>query len=72
MALKIIGRNGGQLIAESTDEKPVCRYCSWLELMDIIVGKQRSLEFVCSRHLIGAPNRTRCDLFMRETGTDDE
>ena len=62
MGYEVLGRNGGQLIAQSTDDKPVCRYGAWLELMDMIVKHTRSQEFVCSRHLKAhriAPGATR-------------
>ena len=72
MGLRIVGRNGGATIAESTDATPVCRYCEWLAVEQIILGRKHIEEFVCQRHLIGAPNVRCCDLFLRATGADDE
>jgi hypothetical protein len=72
MALRILGTNGGATIAESTGNKPVCRYCEWLTLEQIILAGKRLEEFVCQRHLIGSPNLSKCDLFERATGSDDE
>jgi hypothetical protein len=72
MGLRILGQNGGASIAESTDAKPVCRYCSWLTLEKIILNHKSLEEFVCQRHLKGSPNICKCDLFERATGSDDE
>jgi hypothetical protein len=72
MGLRILGSNGGATIAESTSAKPVCRYCDWLTLESIILAGKKLEEFVCERHLSGSPNLSRCDLFLRATGSDDE
>jgi hypothetical protein len=72
MALRILGLNGGATIAESTSAKPVCRCCDWLTLEQIVLAGKKLEEFVCQRHLIGSPNLSRCDLFLRATGADDE
>jgi hypothetical protein len=72
MGLRILGPNGGATIAESTSAKPVCRYCEWLTLEQIILAGKHIEEFVCQRHLIGSPNLSRRDLFLRATGADDE
>jgi hypothetical protein len=72
MALRILGANGGATIAESTGDKPVCRYCNWLELEQIILDRERLDEFVCQRPLKGSPSVWKCDLFERATGADDE
>jgi hypothetical protein len=72
MALRVLGANGGATIAESTDAKPVCRYCDWLALESIILAGKKLEELVCQRHLIGSPNLSKCDLFLRATGADDE
>ena len=72
MALRILGANGGATIAESTGDKPVCRYCDWLTLEQIILAREHIEEFVCQRHIKGSPNLSKCDLFLRATGSDDE
>jgi hypothetical protein len=72
MALRILGLNGGATIAESTGDKPVCRYCEWLTLESIVLAGKKLEEFVCQRHLIGSPKLSKCDLFLRATGSDDE
>ena len=36
MGLRILGENGGATIAESSNDKPVRRYCDWLTLEQII------------------------------------
>jgi hypothetical protein len=72
MALRILGLNGGAMIAESTGGKPVCRYCEWLTLEQIILAGKRLEEFVCQRHLIGSPSLSMCELFLRAMGADDE
>jgi hypothetical protein len=72
MGLRILGPNGGATIAESTSDKPACRYCDWLTLEQIILAGKHIEEFVCQRHLIGSPNVRCCDLFLRATGADDE
>ena len=64
MALRILGTNGGATIAESTNAKPVCRYCDWLTLESIVLaGKklEEFEEFVCQRHLTGWRNSRKCD-----------
>jgi hypothetical protein len=53
-------------------DKPVCRYCDWLTLESIILAGKKLEEFVCQRHLIGSPKLSRCDLFLRAIGSDDE
>ena len=72
MSLRIIGANGGATIAESTSDKPVCRYCEWLTLESIVLAGKKIEEFVCQHHLIGSPNLSKYDLFLRATGSDDE
>ena len=72
MALRILGLDGGATIAESTGDKPVCRYCEWLTLEQIVLASKKFEEFVCQRHLKGSPNLSRWDLFLRATGSDDE
>ena len=72
MALRILGPNGGATIAESTNNKPVCRYCNWLTLESIVLAGKKLEEFVCQRHLKDSPNLSKCDLFLRATGAGDE
>jgi hypothetical protein len=72
MGLRVLGQNGGATIAESTGAKPVCRYCRWLTLEQIILAGKHIEEAVCQRHLTGSPNLSKCDLFLRATGADDE
>jgi hypothetical protein len=72
MGLRVLDQNGGATIAESTGAKPVCRYCGWLTLEHIILAGKHIEESVCQRHLIGSPNLSKCDLFLRATGADDE
>jgi hypothetical protein len=72
MALRILGLNGDATIAESTGATPVCRYCEWLTLEQIVLAGKRIEEFVCQRHVKGSPNLSKCDLFARATGADDE
>jgi hypothetical protein len=72
MGLRVLGQNGGATIAESTSAKPVCGYCEWLALEHIILAGKKLEEFVCQRHLIGSPDLSKCDLFLRATGSDDD
>lgn len=70
MALRILGLNGGATIAESTSDKPMCRYCEWLTLERIVLAGKKLVEFVCQRHIAGSPNVSKCDLLERATGAD--
>jgi hypothetical protein len=59
MALRILGLNGGATIAESTNDKPVCRYCDWLTLEQIVLAgcsRERTL-FMIDLVDCGAPSQ---------------
>jgi hypothetical protein len=72
MGFLILGQNGGATTAESTDDGPICRYCAWLTVEQVIIGRRRFEEPICQRHIPGWRTARKCDLFMRATGADDE
>jgi hypothetical protein len=43
-----------------------------LTLEQIVLDRKTLEEFVYQRHLKGSPHISKCDLFLRATGADDE
>jgi hypothetical protein len=60
-----------EFVRSPVPRRPLCWYCSRLDIRDITVAKQPQVSYTCGWNPIRAPNVDRCQFFMREPGADD-
>ena len=61
-----------EFIRSPARRRPLCWYCSRLDIRDIRVAKRHEVSYTCGWNPIRAPRVDRCQFFMREPGADDD
>jgi hypothetical protein len=70
MGLRVLALDGW-MTAESTDDRPVCAFCSWCHLQNVVIARERFEQWECHHHLTGWRGSRLCHMFRREPGADD-
>jgi hypothetical protein len=59
------------LVRSPRPRRPLCPYCSRLDIRDIRVAGRAQVSYTCGLH-VRAPRVDRCAFYVRATGADDD